>query len=716
LTAPIGRALHHDRFWLLAIACMALVLRLALWSQPLHLPANDEVEYIAVARDLLAGRGWSFYSHYHWLRAPLYPLFLAASLWLTAGDLHRAALPTLLLSVLNVVLAYSLTDRLVGRRPALLAALITALLWTNATFASLYMAETLFTFLFCAALLALLGAGESAVRRRETQRTRFQLLLPRGVGSYGRAILSGVLFGLAALTRSAVLLFLPVAAVWLAYESYSLYGRTRMAAARAVILAACFLVAVLVPIAPWTLRNARAYGRPILIETGLSYNLWAFNEPREDLDTIQRVLERIPNPADRSDYATERGLARLREDPAILVRKLWPNWVYLARVKPIQDRFLMESYYGSVDLPLFVAALAFDDLLYAVVALGALGGLAAVIGGRAGTVARRRSWLCAAWCAYLLTTLMLTHGEARYRHFLFPVLIPYAAWLLAHGSTTGALLPGRRWSRMALAGAMVVFVWTVATSYPHTWAAENLARGWNTIVGDAARRLGRYDIATLAYERAAAAQHAPDPLLRLGDAAQAAGRPEQALDAYRRAFRRAPIYEPAAARLGDLLRTMGDEAAARQFFLGDYLDQQYMVEWSWRELQPVARSTLDIGGGLDYGYVDGVYPAEQISGATARWTKARAVVRLARSAAAEATQAVLHIRLAAPHPDQARVPVEICAGGRCDIIFAQAGWHDVLLLVRASQSAAVLVELQSPTFRAMDGRELGVLIDRVELR
>ena len=76
---------------ILVMAC-ALALRLLLWAQPLHQPANDEVEYIAVARDLLAGRGWIFYDTYRWLRAPLYPLFLAGSLWLANGDLQRAAL------------------------------------------------------------------------------------------------------------------------------------------------------------------------------------------------------------------------------------------------------------------------------------------------------------------------------------------------------------------------------------------------------------------------------------------------------------------------------------------------------------------------------------------------------------------------------------------------------------------------------------------------
>ena len=39
------------------VVLLALGLRLVLWAQPLHQPANDEVEYITVARDLLAQVG-----------------------------------------------------------------------------------------------------------------------------------------------------------------------------------------------------------------------------------------------------------------------------------------------------------------------------------------------------------------------------------------------------------------------------------------------------------------------------------------------------------------------------------------------------------------------------------------------------------------------------------------------------------------------------------
>ncbi|MFN8569031.1 MAG: hypothetical protein U0Z44_16285 [Kouleothrix sp.] len=192
------------------------------------------------------------------------------------------------------------------------------------------------------------------------------------------------------------------------------------------------MLAATLTIAPWTLRNYAAYGRLIPVETGLSYNLWAFNEPREDAGTIFRTLENIGNPAERADYASAKGLARLREDPAILLRKLWPNWVYTWRVKPIEDRFLQENYYSDVPLALFGAALLFDDALYLVIALAGIAGL--VLWDQARTLRQewrteRRGqrgawrfvlgsrlaeprWLMIGWVLYCLATMMPTMAAA----------------------------------------------------------------------------------------------------------------------------------------------------------------------------------------------------------------------------------------------------------------------------------------------------------------
>jgi 4-amino-4-deoxy-L-arabinose transferase-like glycosyltransferase len=759
------------RIFLLIILAFALGLRLLLWSQPLHEPANDEVEYITVARDLLEGRGWSFYEQYHWLRAPLYPLFLAAS-WQLAGDdgwpyatraLHLAALPNILLSVVSVYLTYALTMRLVDhRRSALLAALIAAVLWTNATFASLYMSETLFTVLFQVGMLMLLHAAD-----QQPASQRWLLL-----------IAAGAALGLAALTRSLALLFLPIAALWLALQvsRRNPSGDVRRRSTAPLLTATLFLLSAGMVIAPWTIRNYQAYGGFILIETGLSYNLWVFNEPREDRDTIHRILENISNPVERSNYATARGLERLREDPAILVRKLWPNWVFLARVKPIQDRFLMEHYVADVDLPLFVAALIFDDLLYLLIAIGAIIGLAHAVRIR-NTPSDQQfhqschlpvapAALCLLWIGYAIATMLLTHGEARYRHFLFPTLIPYAAWTFTTLTQRIACftaflryidhyfyLPCRArhplpaecrpkfisvtlWGvrfrecstsstrfnlcencynrrRLPISALLVcIFLWTVLTAYPWSWAGENLARGSHALIGDVWMALGAPDRAARAYLSALSVKATPDGWLRLGHAHLARGEIAQARIAYRAAWDASRAYFIASARLGDLERSLGNLDEARRAFAGYYANEQRVTDWSWRVLGQNPPSSLDVGDGLDFGYVGGVYPAEELQGVRARWSAGRALLRLGSAEAN--TQALLTLRLAAPHPDRNVVPAHICVDGTCRSISLSADWRTCTFIVNP-QHTTILVEVESPTFTAADGRRLGVLIDRVHL-
>ncbi|GAB4192603.1 MAG: tetratricopeptide repeat protein [Roseiflexaceae bacterium] len=713
--SPAGGSLRRS-LPLLLILLLALALRLALWSQPLHQPANDEIEYVTVARDLLAGRGWQLYERFEWLRGPGYPLFLAGSLWLAGGDLHRAALPGLLLSVANVYLCYRLGRRLADRRAALLAALLAAVLWTNATFASLYMAETLWVFLFSGGLLALLGVADAPPHRL-----------------WARVALAGLLLGLATLTRSITMLFLPLAALWLLAQPLATGGQPGVSRLAALLrrwpLAAIFLLCAALTIAPWTLRNYLAYGRLIPVETGLAYNVWVFNEPREDIDTISNALIAIPNPAERSDYAIQQGLARLREDPAILLRKLWPNWVYLWRVKPIQDRFLQEFYYADVQLPLFAAALLFDDALYLLIALAAVAGL--LRWPDPSDPARRTArWLCLAWLAYTIATVLLTHGESRYRHFLFPVLIPYAA--LALGTRgwglgarvqnqeprtknqelgTGNSKPKTQNSKLILQG---VLLYTVLTNYPWEWAGKNLARGWQVAAGDLAWALGQTDAAQQAYGRALAADPTPDGWLRIAALARARGDLDRTATAYRRASGMVPLYIVPSTLLGDLLRAQGDLAGARRAFAGSYASAQEVADWAWQALGSPPPTLVDVGNGLDFGYVGGMYPAEEQQGATARWTDGRGLLRLAAPGDAPAT--TLRLRLAAPHPGDRPVAALVCAAGRCWPLELTRTWRIYTLPLPSTTPGPLLVEIRSDTFTTPYGRRLGALVDNVMLK
>ncbi len=825
---------------ILLILLLALALRLALWAQPLHEPANDETEYVTVAYDLLEGRGWQFYTHYHWLRAPLYPLFLAGSLWLTNGDLHLAALPNVLLSVATVYLVYALTRELLPtqRKPhcyaPLIAALFAALLFTLNTFASLYMGETLFTFLFSFALLLLVRWHHRAA----------------GEAHWHILVLAGVLYGLATLTRSVSLAFLPVVLAWITFAkhktrstkckpqstkrkmsgqpgnahngdtearsvtesvqeipdrdaetqrrrdaeieqevpdkttepqkgrelgkkedgfcpkllpgSVSLCLRGELVREIHLLPALLFAGCMLLTIAPWTIRNCHAYGRCILVETGLSYNLWAFSEPREDMGEIFRVLENIPNPAVRADEASRRGLERLQEDPAILLRKLYPNWVALWRVKPIQDRFLLPNYYTDPPPLVFLAALLFDDALYVIVLVaGVVGGYRALLQSQT----RRTTLLLALWLLYIVATTMLTHGEGRYRHFVFPVLLPYAALLLVsvwdrlplsksdrnaetqrrrdaeirqeeepspvQNSCTdsvssclcGENLPVlaspllRVTVHIALVVLCVGLVQTVWRFYPWEWAIGGAERSIHRLAGDVALAMGNEDAAETAYIRAYHAQKTADGRIILGNLYRHQGRMDEALAAYESAWDRRRRYMAANASVGDMLRLLGREDEARDAFEGYFVAEQQVTDWSWENLSPPPTAGIDVGGGLDFGYVGGVYNAEVQQGATARWTNGQGLVRVAGGGGEPPSLApnplLVRLRLAAPHPGREQVPVQVCCEGVCQPVIARRTWRLVSLIIPAGEDAACDVVLHSPTFMGADGREVGVLLDRV---
>ncbi|MCG8350334.1 MAG: glycosyl transferase [Chloroflexales bacterium] len=728
-------SLLRDRWSLAFILFLALAIRLALWAQPLHLPANDEVEYVTVARDLLAGRGWQFYDSYHWLRAPFYTLFLAGSLWLFGGNLHLAALPNIVLSVATVYLIYRLTQELIPRSslqsapngassqtqqrwgrafissPPLVAALLAAVLLTNGTFASLYMSETLFSFLFTAGLLLLL-------------RWRHRALTPAGIrprSQYATLASAGVCFGLATLTRSLPLFFLPVVLLWMLgigwrpkrqVQSLVQYIRARLT------YAAVFALFVLLTIAPWTLRNCQAYGQCILIETGLSYNLWTFSEPREDQQTIFRTLEQIPNPADRADEATRRGLERLREDPAIMARKLWPNWHYIWRVKPIEDRFLLQNYYADPHPLLFFTALIFDDALYLAILVASVFGLRRAL--TAAALPRAAALLLALWVLYVLATTMLTHGEARYRHFFFPVLISFAALGLIRRQITDHEQQPRTKPLLAYhllpLAACLLLLSTFVVYYPWDWALGGAARSWQRMVGDRALARGDLSGAALAYERALAAQATPDTWLALGNVRYRQGNLVQAEVAYRAAWSLELPYVAASSTLGDFLHTVGRDDEARVVFAGRYIIEQEVIEWSWKHLNPPPVQRIEVGDGLDFGYVSGVYAAEQQQGTWARWTNGAARLRLPPEQGGGGDLTLVQVRLAAPHHQTTGVTARICSGDYCQLVTLDPTWRVFSLLMPSAALHSGIVEVRSPTFEAPDGRRLGVLLDWAKVR
>ena len=241
---------------LVAAAVAGFVLRMAFgafyWvGKPL---THDEREYLALAQSLAAGRGFVYDdaletgTAQQFGRAPGYPAFLA--MLGVGGGAHDEApmvvkLAQAAVGALTVWLIGVWALSIAGARAAIIAAAIAAVYPPLVVMPAYVLSETLFAALALAAALVLQRVDD---------------------GGTGAAIGSGILSGAAALVRPAMLLFLPLAVIWLVL-------RRRPGAAIALALAAA------VVIAPWTVRNYRTYGRVVLIASEGGVTFWTGNHP-----------------------------------------------------------------------------------------------------------------------------------------------------------------------------------------------------------------------------------------------------------------------------------------------------------------------------------------------------------------------------------------------------------------------------------------------------
>ena len=254
------------RRMLIAAAAAGLVLRLLFgfvyWvGKPL---THDEHEYLALARSVASGQGFVYGDEHdsgtaqQFGRAPGYPLFLAT---LDAGRSVPNATPAgvkiaqAVVGALTVWLIGLISFRAAGPRAGQWAAWIAAVYPPLVTLPSYVLSETLYSALALAAAHTMQRAAGSTRSNDDDQR-----------GGLALAILGGALAGTAALVRPAMLLYLPLAALWLLYR-------------RQLAVAAVLSIAALAVIAPWTLRNVAVYDRFVLIASEGGVTFWTGNHP-----------------------------------------------------------------------------------------------------------------------------------------------------------------------------------------------------------------------------------------------------------------------------------------------------------------------------------------------------------------------------------------------------------------------------------------------------
>ncbi len=625
---------------LLVVLLVGLALRLLLWN---HLPRvgwiSDEGEYFSAATWLAQGRGFSWYQQYLWTRAPLYPLFLAVHLRLFGDNLAPIYVSQTILSLVNVALVYALARRLTptSRVVPTIAAVLMAVYLPFATYTQVLLSETLF-------LTLLLGGFLALVRWRMED------------GRYSWLLVAGVLFGLATLTRSLTLLFIPFVALWLFVRTKNIEQGTKDFRYR-ILCSLLFILYSFGTIAPWTIYNSRLYGGLIVVDTSGAFNLLlgartAFDGKRADAPTRDFVLGLFPDmkpsappensacapypgvlqsQAARQSAMTREGLCLLAAKPLAFAEKSLGEFVDLFQINYGGDeRFTDDFALGRLPRWYTAALFVLDDTLFVLTLPLAVMGWALAKGRSKDSIVSLSGW----WWLYNLAVAPLLFVINRFRLPLLPFAFIFAAYALValwHGGFR--LLKNR--GMLAWNVVAVVLFLVAATPYAYLEPrAPDAPSRWASYLGPYPSSLADTLLAWqrrpayLTTERLQSALHAGDvttarSIMTSGDVLSytlefaqplllgAEGRYDAGLASLpplnmivnNKDWKQALVY-------ADLLRSKGESQQARALFTQTFIDNVSPVQWAWDWLHPVPTTSVDIAGNLDYGYIEGCYFGE----------------------------------------------------------------------------------------------------------
>ncbi len=337
-------------------------------------------------------------------RAPLYPYFLSSIYGITGPDPGVARLVQLLLGGITVALLMVLALRIFDRTTSILTGLLAATYWISIYFEGE---------LLISSILPLLGAilllGLSRV---------WTVTVSGGRG----AAAAGLLLGLFAAARPNILLFLPVATLFLA--------RRRLR--NGILFGAVSLCIV----GGLTVRNHLVSGEWTLIASQGGLNFYLGNHPESDgrhavfpglvswrNDDIERLtaarIGHMPKQAELSRYWMNEAIKLVRENPGTFVSGLLRKAAFLAGGYEIGNNRDIESYRDENRL------LAFPSPGWSVLIPLALAG---------SILARRRNrtpWLLESYAVVYGISIILFFVCGRFRVPILPALFPLAAAGLA---------------------------------------------------------------------------------------------------------------------------------------------------------------------------------------------------------------------------------------------------------------------------------------------
>lgn len=255
--------------WPLVIFLAAFLIRLIYLlqfrSSPLFFyPMVDEQWHYQWAKEIIGGNFWGSEAYF---RGPLYPYFLALLLKITGDSIFWTRLLQMIFPSVSASLLYLIGRHALSKKVGIIAAFGFALYGTMIFYDAMLLIESLFIMLNLGGIYLMLKY------RRESSLKIWAL--------------TGLIFGLSAITRPNVLLLSPLFLLWIYLNFSEIRERFRRLAIPGV-----FFLAMMIPILGVTLRNYLVAGEAILISSQGGVNFYiGNNRDAEGLTMLMPELE-----------------------------------------------------------------------------------------------------------------------------------------------------------------------------------------------------------------------------------------------------------------------------------------------------------------------------------------------------------------------------------------------------------------------------------------
>lgn len=323
-----ANVIYHYPLVLIIVASVLLRLGSAFYlgDKVVPLPGTfDQVSYDMLARQVANGKGFCVTDtvDYWWPMTPgghptahwsfLYVTFLAAIYKLFGfHPLAARIIQGVLAGIFTPWLTYLLSVRYYNRKVGLIAAALSAGYAYFVYYAASLMTEGLYIPAVLWSLFLVQKTGMMSNSSGDYQ--------PSSIGC-----LLGLALAVAMLLRQAFLLLVPFFFAWLLWRSYRPRGRSVGDTIKIMTVALIFLAFA---VAPWTIRNYRAFDRFVLLNTNAGFAFFWGNHPIHGYrfksilpQTGPSYEELIPeesrhlNEADMERALLKKGLTFVRDDP-----------------------------------------------------------------------------------------------------------------------------------------------------------------------------------------------------------------------------------------------------------------------------------------------------------------------------------------------------------------------------------------------------------------